>query len=103
MEKDRIVSGEYIVEYGIAAQAVELAGTNKVILKTDIMDIIAGDVDMFDPEKHEIRGFEYRDDVPEDTIVEVLREGYVSNSEDTKRESFEKVPEVDRHRERWKE
>ena len=44
MEKDRIVSGEYTVEYGTAAQAVELAGTHKVILKTNLLDVVSGDV-----------------------------------------------------------
>lgn len=48
--------------------------------------------DKFDPKKHEVRDFEYRDDLPEDTIVEILREGYVNmNSGDTKQSALVKV------------
>lgn len=59
------------------------------------MEIRVGE-DKFDPKKHEIRGFDDRDDVPEDTIVEVLRQGYVNiNSGDTEQTAFVRVT---RHR-----
>jgi hypothetical protein len=54
------------------------------ILETEIgilpMKIVVGK-DVFDSKKHEIKAFEYRDDLPEWTITKVLRDGY-SNAND---------------------
>jgi len=45
MEKNEIsIGGEYIVEHGTVEQAVELAGTHRIILKTHLTDIRRGDI-----------------------------------------------------------
>lgn len=65
------------------------------VLETE-MNIVPMEIDIgkdtFDPRKHEIKDFEYREDFPENTIIKVLRDGYINiNSGEIERIAFVRV------------